>query len=92
MGKRKTLGRGIGAIIEEVEEAYRNDVEGGSEKVLDLPIENVRPNPVNPRKHFEEGPLRELADSITKHGLLQPVVVIKDEEGYILIAGERRWR
>ena len=58
-----------------------------------LPIEKIAPNPRQPRRHFDENALRELADSIRSHGILQPLSVQKGENGcYILIAGERRLR
>lgn len=58
-----------------------------------LPIEKISPNPRQPRRHFDEAALRELADSIRSHGILQPLSVQKGENGcYILVAGERRLR
>ncbi|MDQ1340704.1 MAG: ParB family transcriptional regulator, chromosome partitioning protein [Campylobacterota bacterium] len=86
------LGRGIGAILEEVEEAYTNDIKSGSETITEIKIENIKPNPFQPRKNFDEQKLKELSDSIKEHGLLQPVVVIRKKNHFILIAGERRLR
>ena len=57
-----------------------------------LPIERISPNPRQPRRHFSEQPLRELADSIRQHGVLQPLTVQKTPGGYVLVAGERRLR
>ena len=57
-----------------------------------LPLDRVRPNPDQPRKRFDEGALRDLASSIEAHGLMQPIKVRPDGEGYIIIAGERRYR
>ena len=57
-----------------------------------LPIERISPNPRQPRRHFPEQPLRELADSIRQHGVLQPLTVQKTPGGYVLVAGERRLR
>lgn len=57
-----------------------------------LPIERISPNPRQPRRHFPEQPLRELAESIRQHGVLQPLSVQKTPTGYVLIAGERRLR
>ena len=62
------------------------------ESVVELDINSVFANPNQPRKVFEEAPLQELADSIKIHGIIQPIVVRKCEEGYMIIAGERRWR
>lgn len=56
------------------------------------PIEKIYPNPNQPRKRFDDEPLAELASSIKEKGILQPLVVKKTEKGYLLIAGERRWR
>ena len=61
-------------------------------KVLLLPVDKIAPNPRQPRRRFEEQPLRELADSIRQHGVLQPLTVQRTPEGYVLVAGERRLR
>jgi ParB family chromosome partitioning protein len=59
---------------------------------LFLPIDQVRPNPRNPRKTFDDQALNTLADSLKQHGQLQPIVVRRTDDSYELIAGERRWR
>lgn len=83
--RRSGLGRGLDALIpvaEGAEEAYRH-----------IPLDRIVPNPQQPRTGFDEEGLRSLADSIREVGLLQPVVVLPEEEGrYVLVAGERRWR
>ena len=94
------LGRGLGAILEEVGEAYANEMvtteDIASSEIQDLVTELelslVDPNPYQPRKYFDKEKLQELSDSIKKHGLLQPVVVVSMDERYILVAGERRLR
>ena len=94
------LGRGLGAILSEVEEAYEKDLsdidsfelEAQGARVEELSVESITANPFQPRKHFDEQALQELSQSITEHGLLQPIVVIEKEDGYLLIAGERRLR
>jgi ParB family chromosome partitioning protein len=94
------LGRGLGDILSEVEEAYEKDLssienfdlEAQGGRVEELDVDQIDPNPFQPRKHFDENALRELSQSIKEHGLLQPIVVIEKEEGYLLIAGERRLR
>ncbi len=91
MGK-KNLGRGLGAILSEVTEAYEKEIDIDENKILELDIDTIRVNPYQPRKTFDEKSLKELAESIKKHGLLQPIVVIEDIDGYMLIAGERRLR
>lgn len=90
---RKRLGRGLAALIGEM------DKPAAPEKPAALadgrvPIEFVSPNPRNPRRHFAEGDLADLAQSIREHGLVQPVVVRPAAEAgrYEIIAGERRWR
>lgn len=61
-------------------------------RLADLRIADVKPDPGNPRREFNEAELAELAASLKKHGLLQPIVVRKVENDYIILAGERRWR
>lgn len=89
--KAKSLGRGLGELLGEIEEAYDSEVPS-SESVVDLPLSQIKANPYQPRKHFDERSLAELADSIKTYGLIQPVVVVEDIDGYILVAGERRLR
>ncbi|WP_373028722.1 ParB/RepB/Spo0J family partition protein [Sulfurovum sp.] len=94
------LGRGLGEILSEVEEAYEKDLsdidsfelESEGARVEELPVDSISENPFQPRKHFDEQALKELSQSIVEHGLLQPIVVIEKEDGYLLIAGERRLR
>lgn len=88
MASNKGLGKGLGALLgdfaeEPVEQsAYR-----------ELPIYKVEPNPDQPRREFDEEELQALADSITVHGVIQPLTVREMESGYFqIIAGERRWR
>ena len=63
-----------------------------SKRICQVPIEKIAPNPRQPRRYFAEGPLRELAESIRVHGVLQPLSVQKTAGGYVLVAGERRLR
>ena len=63
-----------------------------SRRVQYIPLARLRPNPQQPRRRFDETALRELADSIRAYGILQPLTVRRAEEGYQLIAGERRMR
>jgi len=94
------LGRGLGEILSEVEEAYEKDLsnidsfelESQGARVEDIDVNRIAANPFQPRKHFDEQALKELSQSIAEHGLLQPIVVIEKEDGYLLIAGERRLR
>lgn len=91
MAKASALGRGLGALLSEIEEAYDNELpkRGGVEEIA---VAKIRPNPYQPRKHFDAESLAELSESIKTHGLLQPIVIKEDLDGYILIAGERRLR
>jgi len=89
--KTQKLGRGLDALLGEIDEAYENE---GShrDEILTLSLKEIRANPFQPRKAFDEASLLELAESIKKDGLIQPIVVSEDIDGYILIAGERRYR
>lgn len=84
--KRKVLGRGIEAIISN-KPAYEQT--GG---LVEIDVDNIYPNPQQPRKKFSVEKIKELADSIKESGLIQPVVVYKEDEKYYLLVGERRWR
>ncbi len=89
--KSQKLGRGLDALLGEMDEAYDNEGTQRDE-ILEIPLKEIRPNPFQPRKSFNEDSLHELAESIKNDGLLQPIVVTEDIDGYILIAGERRFR
>ncbi|HWP31117.1 MAG TPA: ParB/RepB/Spo0J family partition protein [Fimbriimonadales bacterium] len=80
---RRVLGKGLAQILGEQEES----------EVRQIPIDSIVPNPRQPRKSFDENSLRELADSIRRVGMVQPLLVrLLDKDHYELIAGERRWR
>ena len=86
--KGKGLGRGIDALFQDIEE-----VDVKKEEVLDLPLNELRPNPYQPRKTFDEQSLKELANSIERSGVLQLIIVRRSQiKGYEIIAGERRFR
>ncbi len=89
---KKKLGRGLNAILQEVEKAYENNLSDDSDLVLEIDIDLIKPNPLQPRKTFNENSLIELANSIKEHGVLQPILIYEDDNGYFLIAGERRLR
>ncbi len=91
--KKKALGRGLSALLEDTGK------EAGVEKtslnqaghIAEIPLERIQANPFQPRDHFEEESLRELADSIARQGMIQPVTVRKSgRNAYQLISGERR--
>ncbi len=94
MAKKSGLGKGLSAILEDVEDAYKQDLDDNKSSTLvkEIPIDQIKANPYQPRKVFEEEALRDLSHSILKHGLLQPIVVVEKPDGYMLIAGERRLR
>lgn len=87
--KKKALGRGLGSLIQEAQSET-----GGSVATADsmVDIESIHPNPNQPRTHFNDAELNELSDSIAEHGVLQPLLVRKDVDGYEIIAGERRYQ
>jgi ParB family chromosome partitioning protein len=89
---KQRLGRGLSAILDDVEDAYRQDIESDVNVVKELPLDQIVPNRYQPRTHFDENALQELSLSLKKHGQLQPIVVIEKDEGYMIIAGERRFR
>lgn len=98
MDKKKGLGRGLESLFGFYEDESNNIITKQEEKkvladgVSELEIDKIYPNPNQPRKHFDEEALRELASSIKIHGVIQPLVVNKENDGYMIIAGERRWR
>lgn len=93
MAKKGGLGRGLEAILGDVELAYKAELnEGNSDIVKDIDLDLIVENPYQPRKNFDETALRELSESIKRHGLIQPIIVIEKDGGYMLIAGERRFR
>ena len=89
--KSQKLGRGLDSLFGEMEEAYDNEGTQRDE-ILEIPLQDIKSNPFQPRKLFNEESLQELAASIKNDGLLQPIVVREDIDGYILITGERRFR
>lgn len=87
---KRGLGRGLDALFGDQEEGV-----SASAKRTTLDIDQIEPNPTQPRREFDEQPLQELAESIATHGVLQPILVrpIEGQDGkYQIIAGERRWR
>lgn len=92
--KRGGLGRGLNALVSEAEYETGGSAAAGSNASSEtkLPIEDIVPNPNQPRIHFNETELRELSESIQEHGVLQPLLVRKHGNGYEIIAGERRYQ
>lgn len=92
--KRGGLGRGLNALVSEAEYETSGSAASASNAASEtkLPIEDIVPNPNQPRIHFNETELRELSESIQEHGVLQPLLVRKHGNGYEIIAGERRYQ
>ncbi len=88
--KTKGLGKGFDALIPT--DFDTTMLENSSEKIQKVKYQLIEPNPDQPRKHFDEKAIHELADSIKQYGIVQPLVVTKKDDKYIIIAGERRWR
>ena len=95
--KQKGLGRGLDSIFGSNVEQFLDDIQSSAKEVpgrreVEIAIEEIRPNPYQPRKEFDQTALNELADSIRTHGLFTPLLVRKSVSGYDLITGERRLR
>jgi len=90
--KKSALGRGLDALLGEVSEAYENE-STNNDAVVEIVLDDIKPNPYQPRKDFSKESLKELSESIKKDGLIQPILVVEDElDKYIIVAGERRFR
>jgi ParB-like partition proteins len=84
VAKKGGLGKGLGALLSDLNEE--------SQPTTEIDIAFLQPNPFQPRKVFDQEKLEELAESIKVHGLIQPLIVRKMQNGYQIVAGERRWR
>jgi ParB family chromosome partitioning protein len=91
---RAGLGRGLNALMGDMarEEPVRGGEAALSSGVRTLPVGSLTPHPGQPRRHFAEAALEELAESIAARGMIQPIVVRPHGKGYQIVAGERRWR
>ena len=97
--KRKALGRGLEQLFSDeginTFEDIENDIVDNARannSIVELDLNELRPNPYQPRKKFDEEALNELAASIKEHGVFQPIIVKKTVKGYDIVAGERRFR
>ena len=88
--KKSALGKGLGELIPEAGDKIIEETELNS--VIDMDINKVSPDKEQPRKNFDEEKLELLANSIKEHGIIQPILVRKENDYYKIIAGERRWR
>ena len=89
MNQKKVLGRGLGALIPQKAEPAPHAHASG---LAQIPIDQIQPNPYQPRRTFNEASIDELARSVREHGIVQPLVVMRVGDKYKLIAGERRFR
>ena len=98
MKPNRGLGKGLSALFSETEEDYGKSLlfdeepQQKGEGVTEIDIGSIFANPNQPRKVFDETALKELADSISKHGVIMPIIVNKSGDRYMIIAGERRFR
>ncbi len=83
---KKALGKGLKAFLPEEYGILKE------ERFLDIAIDRLKPNPLQPRRRWDPESLKELAQSIRETGILQPIVVVPEEDNYTIIIGERRWR
>ena len=90
--KRPALGRGLSALIPDTPTPAAPAQPAAAERALELDIDLLRPNKFQPRTHMDDDRIEELARSIRSNGIIQPIVVRKVEDGYEIVAGERRWR
>lgn len=91
--KKKSMGRGLGALLDDVNPLEELDKIQNDGSVNMLRVSDIEPNKDQPRKRFDQEALLQLAESIGQHGVLQPILVSPTEDGgYRIIAGERRWR
>jgi ParB family chromosome partitioning protein len=91
--KKSGLGRGFDALIpQDFDKSFVFDDD--QERIQKIAVGDLTPNPAQPRQHFDQQSLKQLADSISNHGILQPLVVTPSKKGggYVIVAGERRWR
>lgn len=96
MAKKKALGRGLSALLSESGEKANSAKDHGAKElvgnIVEIPIERIVPNPNQPRTHFNEKALKQLAQSISELGVIQPITVRKVKDKFELISGERRYR
>ena len=94
--KKRAMGRGLGAIlnaetkaVQTIEDSGAKDLVGG---IMEIPIEDIYPNPNQPRTYFDEKALQELSESIKALGIIQPITLKKEGDKFLIISGERRYR
>src|SRR5210317_1923038 len=90
--KKKRLGRGLGSLIGNIDEVTKVSENEKLKGLVELGVDQIQRGKYQPRQHFDQQALQELADSISAQGIVQPLVVPAEGSHYELIAGERRWR
>src|SRR5581483_8181317 len=87
---KQSLGRGLDALLpKDLDTSMMEEDQHRVQKIL---VQDIQANPQQPRREFDQAALAELAESIKRHGVLQPIIVVKAGGGYRIVAGERRWR
>ena len=87
---KKALGKGLGALIGAAEADHAAPVHDHG--VMEIDLNKIEPNRAQPRKYFDDEGLRELAESLKQYGVIQPLIVTRENDYYSIVAGERRWR
>ena len=94
--KKRAMGRGLGAILNAETKAVQTIEDSGAKdlvgSIMEIPIEDIYPNPNQPRTHFDEKALQELSESIKALGIIQPITLKKEGHKFLIISGERRYR
>ena len=94
--KKRAMGRGLGAILNAETKAVQTIEDSGAKdlvgSIMEIPIEDIYPNPNQPRTHFDEKALQELSESIKALGIIQPITLKKEGDKFLIISGERRYR
>ena len=89
MSKKFGLGKGLSALIpEEINSDYNDD----KQNIFKVSLNKIKPNPKQPREKFSDDKIKELSESIDQYGIIQPLILKKEDSIYVIIAGERRWR
>src|SRR6185437_14749569 len=88
--QNQPLGRGLGALISS--DLDKSILEDDIQRVQKLLIQDIVPNPDQPRREFDQTALEEMAETIRHHGVFQPIIVVRHQDKYRIVSGERRWR
>jgi ParB family transcriptional regulator, chromosome partitioning protein len=88
--QKQSLGKGLGALISD--DLDRSMLQEDNERVQKILIQDIIPNPDQPRREFDQSSLDEMAKSIEQHGVIQPIILVRHQNQYRIVAGERRWR